>query len=188
MVDRKAAAAESNWLRKGLLQKIFTTTELEQVFHADEPEQTVWRLWSMKESAYKIFNRQTGNRFFAPQKFCGHIINQSVGTIHAEGQVYNTITSCTKDFIYSVAWPFNHTRAPLVNHQFRIPSLVSFNLQAFLYNKIKTEYASISGEKTAAMSVVKTKTGAPYLICRGNNEAIPLSITHHGRFAAFTIN
>jgi phosphopantetheinyl transferase (holo-ACP synthase) len=187
IVDRKAAAAESNWQRKGFLQKIFTSVELEQINNAAEPEKTLWRLWSMKESAYKIFSRQTGNRFFAPQKFCSHIINEREGTVHAEGKFYQTITCCTEDFIYSTAKLSGVDKPPLVNNCFRIRDTENFRLQPFLYTEIISSYISITGKEETGIRLIKDKTGAPSLFCRSSNDPIPLSITHHGRYAAFTI-
>lgn len=55
IVDIKQAAAESNWKRKGFLEKIFTPHEQEYIGQSALPEEMVWKLWSMKESAYNIY-------------------------------------------------------------------------------------------------------------------------------------
>ena len=54
IVDLKHAALESNWQRKGFLNKVFTSSEKQYIQDAENPFQMVWLIWSMKESAYKI--------------------------------------------------------------------------------------------------------------------------------------
>ena len=64
------AAQESNWKRKGFLKKIFTEEEQSLIMSSQQPEATLWLLWSMKEAAYKIYSRQKGIRSFAPASLC----------------------------------------------------------------------------------------------------------------------
>ena len=66
IVDLMVAAQESNWKRKGFLKKIFTEEEQLLIMSSQQPEVTLWLLWSMKEAAYKIYSRQWGIRSFAP--------------------------------------------------------------------------------------------------------------------------
>jgi phosphopantetheinyl transferase (holo-ACP synthase) len=57
IVDLSLAPKESNWKRKGFLDKIFTKNEQLRIIKSDNPENMVWNLWTRKEAAYKIFNR-----------------------------------------------------------------------------------------------------------------------------------
>ena len=50
------------------MQKIFTLKEQSIIATSADPFKTVWRLWSMKESAYKVFIQAGGIRFFNPTK------------------------------------------------------------------------------------------------------------------------
>ena len=70
IVDLSAAARESNWERKGFLKKIFTKDEQLLILSSQQPEVTLWLLWTMKEAAYKIYSRQKGIRCFAPTSLC----------------------------------------------------------------------------------------------------------------------
>jgi len=60
IVDLDLAKTQSNWRRKNYLDKIFTTEEQLLISSAKRPDEMVWLLWSMKESAYKIYNRKSG--------------------------------------------------------------------------------------------------------------------------------
>ena len=66
VVDIQLAKIESNWQRKGYLDKIFTENEQIYISNSLEPDIAVWNLWTRKEAAYKIWNTQTGLRKFNP--------------------------------------------------------------------------------------------------------------------------
>lgn len=99
IVDLTLAQKESNWKRKGFLNKLFTSDEQLMIHSSIDPEIMVWNLWSRKEAVYKIFNRTTGIRKFNPiQLECSED-----GEVIFDDQVYFTKTTITSDFIYSEA-------------------------------------------------------------------------------------
>ena len=98
IVDLAKAKKESNWQRKCFLDKLFTENEQELILTSNNPEQMVWNLWSRKEAAYKIYNRQSGKRFFNPKRFVCEANKVIFGTNH-----YYTQTQITTDFIYTIA-------------------------------------------------------------------------------------
>ena len=102
IVDLALARKESNWKRKGYLDKIFTSQEQFLIINSDNPEIMVWNLWSRKEAAYKIFNRQTGIRAFNPIQFENFEIEKNIGSVHAFNVVYFTKTEITTEYIHSV--------------------------------------------------------------------------------------
>ena len=69
IVDLTFARLESNWQRRGFLEKQFTTNEQKLILTAKNSFILVWKFWSMKEAAYKIYVQQNDKRFFAPKKF-----------------------------------------------------------------------------------------------------------------------
>lgn len=68
VVDLVLAQTESNWKRKGFLQKIFTTEEQILIQKAPNQDEIVWVLWSIKESVYKAYQRIHYNEGFYPTK------------------------------------------------------------------------------------------------------------------------
>ena len=107
IVDLQKAAIESNWKRKGYLNKIFTPKEQIAIHNATNPNTMVWLFWSMKEAVYKIINRQTLVRFYSPQKFeCKTVVitNCTVeGLVLYNGITYFTKSDLNQNFIYSIA-------------------------------------------------------------------------------------
>lgn len=103
VVDLALARKESNWKRRGFLQKIFTEKEQLQIFNAENPEVKVWELWSRKEAAYKIWNRKSKVRLFNPMKFECSDKDSDIGKVSFENQVYFTKTDFSNVRISSIA-------------------------------------------------------------------------------------
>lgn len=186
IVDIATAAAESNWKRAGFLEKIFTQKEQQYIRDAVTPDQMLWKLWSMKESAYKIYTRQNGGRFFFPQKLSCTLLSETAGEVTINTISYQTFTSSTKDYIYSIARPEGYN-ADFLNHCFCIPKYHT-DQQKLIYKKLIASYAAIKGEDKNNFTIFKDKNNVPYLYCKNQKLTIPVSITHHGNYAAFTIN
>ena len=67
IIDLSLAKTQSNWQRKGFLEKLFSNDEQQLILEASNSFEMVWRLWSMKEAAYKIYTQHNEIRFFAPK-------------------------------------------------------------------------------------------------------------------------
>jgi phosphopantetheinyl transferase (holo-ACP synthase) len=186
IVDIKVAAVESNWKRTGFLKKIFTQKEQEYIHNATAPTQMVWKLWSMKESAYKIYTRQFGGRFFAPQQLNCTLLSETAGRAFINNTSYQTITNTAKDYIYSIARPEAYNG--FYSACFTIPGQHGINNQEFIYEKLITHYAGIQRGDKNNFIVLKEKNNIPFIYCKKEKKKIPVSITHHGNYAAFTIN
>lgn len=101
VVDLALAKVESDWRRKGFLEKLFSDNEIQLIVTSENPELSVWNLWSRKEAAYKIFNRKTGNRRFNPKYFeCMDLSPESKVTFGNES-VFSK-TEVDLDLIYTI--------------------------------------------------------------------------------------
>src|SRR6478752_7065639 len=103
IVDLLLAKTQSNWQRKGFLDKIFTKNEQQLISQAPNPEIMVWDLWSRKEAAYKIYNRQTQIRAFIPLQLQCSGLNDPIGKVVCDKQIYFTKTQITNHYIHTVA-------------------------------------------------------------------------------------
>jgi phosphopantetheinyl transferase (holo-ACP synthase) len=105
IVDLALAQKESNWKRIGFLDKIFTLQEQLFINLSENQEIEVWNLWSRKEAAYKIYNRQSGIRKYNPLQFeCFNFnLNLAIGTVVFENQLFYTKTDITSEYIYTIA-------------------------------------------------------------------------------------
>jgi len=103
IVDLVQARLQSNWKRKGFLEKIFTQKEQELIFSSTNSENMVWNLWTRKEATYKIFNRNTQIRAFIPHLLECHLSNEEFDTVTIENQTYYTQTVINEESIYTIA-------------------------------------------------------------------------------------
>ncbi|MFC4209618.1 4'-phosphopantetheinyl transferase superfamily protein [Pedobacter lithocola] len=116
IVDLTLAKVQSNWKRKGYLDKIFTDDEQNNILKSNNPDLMVWIFWSMKEAAYKIHNRKTGIRNFAPKSLSCTIHSSTYGEVNVEGDLYFTKTEISLKYIHSVSSPvFSHLDKITIN-------------------------------------------------------------------------
>jgi phosphopantetheinyl transferase (holo-ACP synthase) len=161
VIDLVQSRIESSWQRKGFLEKIFTPEEQELIKNHPDQEIMVWLLWSMKEAAYKIYNRQTKIREYSPKKLSCIINslheNDASGEVTYNQNIYYTKTLITSESIHTIA----------VSVLKDINSVI----------EVKDE------------GVVKDKNGIPYLATLSSTLLKDISISRHGRFEKLvTIN
>lgn len=152
IIDLAQSRIESRWQRKGFIEKLFTIEEQRYIKDFDKPEIMVWLLWSMKEAAYKIYNRQTKIREFNPKKLSCSL--DSLSTNLAFGKV-----SCNENLYYTKTI-------------FSLESIhtISVDDPKNINNVIEVENNEI----------IKDENGIPYL--KTDNTLQDISISHHGRF------
>ena len=154
IVDLALAKKQSNWQRKGFVDKIFTTKEKLLIQLADTPEIMVWSLWSRKEAVYKIFNRCTNIRAFNPLQFeCFEtklVDGQHLGKVICKSITYFTKTEINTEWISTIA--------------------VS----------IEKDFLNVYQLKRAA--TIGRKRGMPFIYDERNLTIKPISISNHGRF------
>lgn len=154
IVDLALARKESNWKREGFLGKLFTAREQLLIATSSNPERRVWDLWSRKEAAYKIYNRETQIRAFIPKQLECFDIEIKEGILYGRVVCYDTIyytqTEITSEYIET-----NAVRNPAD------------------FDKIKTLHSSETIRKT---------NGIPSCFDAENEIWKPISKSHHGRF------
>lgn len=154
IVDLALARKQSNWKRKGFLDKIFTISEQYLILNSKKQDVTVWNLWSRKEAAYKIFNRKTGIRVYNPLEFECFDLEITDGIILGKvinyNAVYYTKTIISEEFVHTVA----------------VLNILDFDTIYYLEN---------------SETIIK-KEGVPYSFDEKRTVLKPASISHHGRF------
>jgi phosphopantetheinyl transferase (holo-ACP synthase) len=103
IVDLALAKKESNWKRKGFVDKVFTPHEQLLIKSSVNQQIIIWDLWSRKEAAYKIYNRKTGIRKYNPIQFECFDLDLEIGKVVFENQVFYTKTEISSEYIYTIA-------------------------------------------------------------------------------------
>lgn len=177
IVDLNLAKTQSNWERKGFLEKLFTDEEQLTILNSENSFLQVWLLWSMKEAAYKCYTRQYQIRFFNPKKLQCEVISSTKGIVKINQETYFTTSQITEDYIYTIA----KKEYSKIVHQ----HIIQFDNPKNHGNRIREHLKNNYDKK---LKIVKTKVGVPQLIL--HNEVLPnsLSLTHHGNFGAYIIS
>lgn len=169
IIDLVQARAESNWQRKGWVNKIFTEQEQEFIAASAKKELMVWLMWSMKEAAYKIYHREFKEMFYTPQKFsCFDISiknNAATGCVRFKHNTYNTSSAISLAFIHTVAHEQNNFG----------------DINVYIEEKNNSDPAW-----QPLYKLFKDDHGIPYGI-DPNGQIRHASKSHHGRFEAIII-
>lgn len=186
IVDISLAAQQSNWQRKGYLDKLFTAYEQELICTAEDASKMLWHLWSMKESAYKVHVQQYGERFFAPRKLACKLSDFSSGEVYCNGSKYHTSTCENAKFMFSTA-SLEDSKTKTVDYCFVTGMLTAKAQREKIYHELKTKLSQEYQLSYEALHIAKNAVGVPQLFYNNTMLAFPFSITHHGRFAAISI-
>ena len=178
IVDLNQAQKDSNWTRKGYLEKIFSSAELRRIDSSNSPETVIWRYWTMKESAYKIIVQKEKRRFFNPKVLYCTILNEKKGIVHYHENQIDVFTKTLQSYVYSFCSFQNGTNT--IN---RI-----FNGQggSFEVWKLK-EIGKFFGLKLDEIKIKKDELGVPKIYFQDRLTPCSISVTHHGQFAAICL-
>ncbi|WP_026776227.1 4'-phosphopantetheinyl transferase superfamily protein [Polaribacter sp. Hel_I_88] len=174
VVDLKLTKTESNWQRKGFLEKQFTDSEISEILNSTNPFVKVWLFWSMKEAAYKCYVQEHQKRFFAPKKFSCKIISDKEGVVQIESKKYFINYLMSNNYIVSVARKTKKIKM--------VSELIFIDKKESSTKIIDDKLLSFFTNET---QLLKNDLGIPSLY--QNNKKLPISVskTHHGDYGAF---
>ena len=184
IIDINETRRSTNWERQRFMQKIFTAKEQSIITASNDPFTTVWHLWSMKESAYKVFIQAGGKRFFNPTKIECRLESSKKGEVKIDAITVKTNTSINASYIFSTATINNSDIDTCIFH------LAESNVKQqsnFLHQQLINDFAESNCLNCAALQIQKTKTGVPMLHYKNKGIGTSISITHHGKFGAYSI-
>lgn len=184
IVDLQEARLKSNWQRPRFLEKLFTLNEQEMILTAEQSFVMVWRLWSMKEAAYKLYTQLKPSRFYNPKQFeCE--INDSSGIVRYKNFICEVKTKITSQYLLSEA-----SLNGLVSYSECIEmksstwSAQSIEVRAQLLSVIARRFNLFEAD----LKIVASEFGIPSVYENAQKLPLGISITHHGNFGAFAIS
>ncbi|MDC3365735.1 4'-phosphopantetheinyl transferase superfamily protein [Flavobacteriaceae bacterium] len=175
VIDLSLAKTQSNWQRKGFLKKLFSNDEQQLILEALNSFEMVWRLWSMKEAAYKIFTQQHSVRFFAPKKFECKLMQDLKGVVCYKGQQFYTSSIINQHYIF--------TTAVIENKKSPYSEMVSPDQ---IDTMIKSKLNELTALEISEIQQKKSKNGVPSYYYKTTLLTSSCSITHHGKFGAYS--
>lgn len=174
IVDLDLAKTQSNWQRKGFLEKQFTVYEQQVILNAKNSFLQVWLFWAMKEAAYKCYVQEHLNRFFAPKKFSCKILSNISGIVSIENVNYYINYTISNIYIHCVAC--KKKKLKMVSTSFFVDEIDLLNQK--INNKLLANFPKNTRLK-------KSKLGVPYLFKNNKKLAVTISKSHHGNYGGF---
>lgn len=183
LVDLNLARSQSNWRRKGFLEKVFSIPERELISTASEADVMVWLLWSMKEAAYKAHQR----RFGLPRKLNWKdqqcelrkiSDKEASGLIKIDNEFYFSTSEITSEAIFTSVIPDTFSR--LINRSYKQPSEV---MKKHFFRNVSEHY----GLTKKKLELRKDRYGIPLLMYDQRIFPCSFSFTAHGQYSAFSL-
>jgi len=180
IIDIAETKKTSNWQRPRFLDKLFTLQEQQIINNSDNSFLMVWKMWSMKEAAYKLYTQLYPSRFYKPKAFECDIKNSKVTFKNFECFVKTKMTS---EYIMS--------EASLEDNK------MTSKIMSFNYNNTEKQSQILKSQILKTISKVyhtqkdnlifyKNNLGVP--IVSFNSKHMNVSLTHHGNYGAYAIS
>lgn len=214
IVSIKHTIENKHFLTQRYLDKLFTPSEQSFIWSTHMPAYAVWLMWTAKESAYKIYNKQSGKRMYHPKKFEVTVADKHLSTYIKSVQPRECITNesvqlnsslfgkvntpsgevfvyffPTRNFIHTLA---AENEVYLKNIRWEVSSISSteFNEQSIQVRQLaKKRIAEELEINPDALEIkrhsLKGKTGPPHIYHEGKKIKNDISITHDADLVAY---
>ncbi|MFV8225819.1 4'-phosphopantetheinyl transferase superfamily protein [Christiangramia aquimixticola] len=149
------------------MNKVFSEEEKLHIFRSTDPEIQLWKIWSMKETAYKAHQRNYNFKpVLNPIKFRCF---PNTGKVEIGTSIYSTQTEVTSEFI--------HTRIKSSAYQISNTGAVEKDLIKFMSTAFNAQIKDLL--------YYKDSHNLPECINLKTRIRVPVSLSHHGKFAAY---
>jgi phosphopantetheinyl transferase (holo-ACP synthase) len=182
VVDLKLASQQSNWRRKGFLEKVFSAEEQLLIHNSSNKDRLVWLLWSMKEAAYKAHQR----KFQLPKRLSWRDLKCSLNDIF-EGSASGLVTQAGQQYFTTSEISENYINTSCQDSAERSVKNVIFETSSEELKKKFLHRLSLQFSVPAKeLEIQKNSEGIPMVFHKGQLFYTSFSLSSHGRYAAFS--
>ena len=181
IVDIAETKQKSNWQRPRFLDKLFTVHEQQLIQNSYDPFLKVWRLWSMKEAAYKLYTQIQPSRFYNPKQFECEIKDSEGKVSYKDFSCYIKTKMTSKYIISEARLVAMDMISESIKIDYRSPKQQSDITKDLLLAKISEHYHLLKKD----LKVVKSEFGIPSVYQNSKKLNMSISISHHGNYGAY---
>lgn len=185
IVDLSIARSDA-WSDLRYLNKVFSISEQAQIGISENPNETLWLLWSMKESSYKAHFRTFEKRELAPRKIECTVLSRQEGEVVIDGFVYSTRSELTKEYIHTIAIEEGSYMTDI--QQGLIQEKNPVKVRNNTVSTMKRSFSEMLELNVKSLEFIKTLRNVPYMRYSGKRLYNACSLSHHGRYGAFVIS
>lgn len=175
IIDLKISKSEKRVADYRFLKKLFTREEEKIIETSANPESCIWRLWSMKEAAYKAHQRKYRlPRKFNPKAFSCSVFSDTEGIVVKKAVIYRIQTDSTPEYLHSITNKVAYFQKIYSGGKSEKDQIIKDLACKFDLNK-------------GRLAFQKDGNGIPWIKIDSPGKYIPVSLSHHGNFTAFII-
>jgi len=184
VINLKESLGYSKHKNISWIKKVFNPNEQAHIFQSDNPNLTLWQLWSCKESAYKVFVKLGRKRFLNALKISIDVENYTQNKFEINYMNWKLFTNSqiNSNYIHSVS-----STCLLKNLDQGVFKFQGVSLEKgsrLIRSKIKDHVFSEYGKKIFSFS--KNHLQIPIANTK-DNSTIDISISHDEPYFAYTI-
>ncbi len=166
IIDWQIAKTQHQKLRNRCLEKLFSVEEINYILSIENPLKAFWHLWSVKESAYKAWQRICRQKpIFNPLSFRCCVVSPKLASVSSKNFNCRVETTFCNQYIYS--------QCQSKTNKFKI------------FSSKKEAFEFINQWQNKDWIIHKNKYNIPILIHKAKNLQQPISISHDYDFVAF---
>ena len=185
IIDLNVAGIISRWKEQRFLDKLFSDEEQAIIMAEEHHFNNIWRLWSMKESAFKVYSRNLKLSLFNPKSFSCEIASETIGTVSFDNLTVSTTTEYTSNTIYTTA-QFQETSR--FTEHCELKQLSQMDKSKQLRKKAIQAFGQLISVSERDISIEKDDFGVPRFFIHKKAQDNFLSLTHHGNYGGFAIS
>lgn len=182
IVDLAEAQITSKGTHPRFIDKVFTNLEQEIIEASSDPFRCIWQLWSMKESAYKIYMQQFQIPFFDPKKIECQTTHNQVNQVRIQERIYYTTTKLTEPYTYTIAC--TSEKLNVFSETF---VLKTSNSSVETRMRLINALASLNHFNPKKITIQKCLKGIPSFFLDKEKLPYSISLTHHGNFGGIAL-
>ena len=195
IVDIREPANAGKSRNSRFLKKILTTAEIEFIQNAENPDAALWSHWACKETAYKVIKKSCFDAAFLPRQWqvffkkSQSTYSDGEVTIPGEDRVYIRLFS-NHDYVHCIGSDCFMALDKLIWRVDALPEKEKINPSLFLRNCLAQSLAKHFSLNFHHIKIKRTRENGvlqpPRVYVNGSKTDINISLSHDGRFVAFS--
>lgn len=159
--------------------RVFAPEELRLLASSEVSERLRWVLWAAKESAFKVARKLDPRATFSPRRYVVRLDGGGRASVRVGDRALSCFVACDGEACHAVA-SAGHVAVTAAVRRVATFESARFAARRLAVSILTRELGASPGD----VAIVK-EDGIPTARLRGKRVPIDISLSHHGRFAAF---